>query len=151
VPAYIKAYRCDACGECIKICPSGILHMDDNNRKAFNIEPSMCWECFPCVKVCPQEAIEIRGYSDFVPLGAKVVPKRDTKTNTITWDVTFRSGRKLKFVFPIRTTPWGSIKPPQDLPPPSAEDAQSSLLAEEIRYLGVPALSKPSVGTRQDK
>jgi len=100
----------------------------------------MCWECYPCVKACPQNAIEIRGYSDFVPLGAKVHPKRDTTANTITWTVQFRNGKTLKFTFPIRTTPWGSIKPPQNLP---TGDIKSSLLALEDQYLGVPLFPAP--------
>jgi len=143
MPAFVLPYKCDGCGECIRVCPSGILHMDNSSRKSFNIEPEMCWECFPCVKACPQNAIEIRGYSDFVPLGARVVPKRDTVFNTITWDITFRSGRTLKFTFPIRTTPWNSIRAPQELPPPSRVDLESPLLAEEMKYLGVSVLPTP--------
>ena len=36
----------------------------------------MCSECYACVKLCPQDAIHVRGYADFVPLGAMVQPKR---------------------------------------------------------------------------
>lgn len=36
----------------------------------------MCSECYACVKLCPQEAIHVRGYADFVPLGALVQPRR---------------------------------------------------------------------------
>lgn len=143
MPAYVIPFKCDGCGDCVRVCPSGILHIDDKDRKSFNIEPEMCWECFPCVKACPQNAIEIRGYSDFVPLGARVVPKRDTASNTITWDIKFRSGKTLKFTFPIRTTPWDSIKPSQELPPPTTDDLRSPLLAQEMKYLGVPTLPRP--------
>jgi adenylylsulfate reductase subunit B len=100
----------------------------------------MCWECYPCVKACPQNAIEIRGYSDFVPLGAKVLPKRDTAANTITWTIDFRNGKILKFTFPLRSTPWGSIKAPQDLP---SGDINSQSLALEDQFLGVEKLPTP--------
>jgi hypothetical protein len=50
-----------------------------------------------------------------------------------------------RFKFPIRTTPWGSIEPHQDLPAPSVDGAKQPGLCGEARYLGVPTL--PSVAT----
>ncbi len=58
--------------------------------KAYNCEPDMCWECYNCVKICPTQAIEVRGYADFTPLGASVVPMRGTED--IMWTVKFRGG-----------------------------------------------------------
>ena len=143
MPAYVVPFRCDGCGACIKVCPSGILHIDGGTRKAFNIEPEMCWECYPCAKACPQDAIQIRGYSDFVPLGATLHCKRDTLRNTITWTVRFRNGVRKQFSFPIRTTPWDSIRAPaeQQVPPPGA--LRTPLLAFEPDYLMVPELPSP--------
>ena len=37
------------------------MHIDTTYRRAFNIEPNMCWECYSCVKACPQNAIDVRG------------------------------------------------------------------------------------------
>jgi adenylylsulfate reductase, subunit B len=143
VPAYVVPYKCDGCGECIKVCPQGILHIDPINRKSFNIETDMCWECFPCVKACPQKAIEVRSYSDFAPLGGRVTCDRDTKANTITWHVRYKNGKEYTFTFPIRTTTWGSIKPPQELPPPAADALGTQLLSAEPGIFGLKDLPRP--------
>jgi adenylylsulfate reductase subunit B len=52
--------------------------LNKESMKATNQEPSMCWECYSCVKICPVQAIEVRGYADFVPMGASVTPMRST-------------------------------------------------------------------------
>jgi len=83
--------------------------LDKNIMKAFNREPEMCWECFNCVKMCPQQAIDVRGYADFVPMGGSVVPMRST--DSIMWTVKFRNGMVKRFKFPIRTTPEGRADP----------------------------------------
>ena len=69
MPTFVYMTRCDGCGQCVDICPSDIMHIDTTHRRAFNIEPNMCWECYSCVKACPQFAIDCRGYADFAPLG----------------------------------------------------------------------------------
>jgi adenylylsulfate reductase subunit B len=69
----------------------------------------MCWECYNCVKICPQQAIDVRGYADFVPMGASVVPLRGS--DSIMWTVKFRDGSAKRFKFPIRTTAEGSAEP----------------------------------------
>jgi adenosine phosphosulfate reductase beta subunit len=71
MPTFVYMTRCDGCGQCVDICPSDIMHIDTTYRRAFNIEPNMCWECYACVKACPQFAIDCRGYADFAPLGHK--------------------------------------------------------------------------------
>ena len=65
------------------------------------------WECYNCVKICPQQAIEVRGYADFVPLGGNVIPLR--VTDAIMWTIKFRNGTLKRYKFPIRTTAEGSI------------------------------------------
>ena len=65
----------------------------------------MCWECYNCVKICPQQAVDVKGYADFVPMGASVVPLRGSED--IMWTVKFRNGSLKRFKFPIRTTPEG--------------------------------------------
>ena len=91
------------------ICPNDLMVLDTDRMKAFNAEPDMCWECFNCVKICPTQAIEVRGYADFTPLGASVVPMRGSED--IMWTVKFRGGSIKRFKFPIRTTPEGEAKP----------------------------------------
>jgi adenylylsulfate reductase subunit B len=82
---------------------------DRETMKAWNQEPDQCWECYNCVKICPTQAIEVRGYADFVPLGASVIPLRGT--DAIMWTVKFRNGTLKRFKFPIRTTAEDSIDP----------------------------------------
>ena len=66
MPTFVYMTRCDGCGNCVDICPSDIMHIDKTVRRAVNIEPNMCWECYSCVKACPQNAIDVRGYADFL-------------------------------------------------------------------------------------
>ena len=47
---FVYMTRCDGCGHCVDICPSDIMHIDENIRRAKNIEPNFCWECYSCVK-----------------------------------------------------------------------------------------------------
>ena len=77
MPTFVYMTRCDGCGHCVDICPSDIMHIDPVYRRAYNIEPNMCWECYSCVKACPQHAIDVRGYADFAPLGHSVRVRRE--------------------------------------------------------------------------
>jgi adenylylsulfate reductase subunit B len=140
MPTFVYMTRCDGCGHCVDICPSDIMHIDKTYRRALNIEPNMCWECYSCVKACPQFAIDCRGYADFAPLGHSVRVRREEEKGTISWKIKFRDGREKDFVSPIRTTPWGSIPSPAELPVPTAEMMQSQHLAQEPDALNVPAL-----------
>jgi adenylylsulfate reductase subunit B len=82
--------KCDGCkGQdktaCMYICPNDLMMLNKETMKAWNDEPEMCWECYNCVKICPQQAIDVRGYADFVPMGASVVPLRGSED--IMWTV----------------------------------------------------------------
>ena len=82
MPSYVITDKCDGCKAldktaCQHICPNDLMVLDKEKMKAFNQAPDMCWECMCCVKLCPVQAIEIRGYADFVPLGATVTPLPD--------------------------------------------------------------------------
>ena len=145
MPTFVYMTSCDGCGHCVDICPSDIMHIDTTYRRAYNIEPNMCWECYACVKACPQNAIDVRGYADFAPLGHSVRVLREEKKGVVSWKVKFRDGREKNFVSPIRTTPWGSIKGPADYDKPSAEDFKAQELAHEPDALNVdrlPALTR---------
>ncbi|MBW1985655.1 MAG: adenylyl-sulfate reductase subunit beta [Deltaproteobacteria bacterium] len=129
MPSFVIVEKCDGCKAldrtaCQYICPNDLMILEpeprpDGTKKAYNQEPDQCWECFNCVKICPQQAIEIRHYSDFTPLGSSTIPLRGT--DSIMWTIKFRDGKTMKrFKFPIRTTPEGSIdvykgKPEADL------------------------------------
>ena len=145
MPTFVYMTQCDGCGHCVDICPSDIMHIDKTYRRAVNIEPNMCWECYSCVKACPQNAIDVRGYADFAPLGHSVRVLREEEKATVSWKVKFRDGRKKNFVSPIRTTEWGSIPSPAELKRPSEEEMQNQELSHEPDALnipnGLPALS----------
>lgn len=149
MPTFVYMARCDGCGQCVDICPSDIMHIDPVYRRSYNVEPNFCWECYSCVKACPQHAIDVRGYADFNPLGHSVRVHRDTERSTIFWKIRYRNGRLKEFEFPIRTTPWGSIRPPSDYAGPDRDALGSPLLAHEPEALGVdrlPALAESGEG-----
>ena len=100
MPTFVYMTRCDGCGYCVDICPSDIMHIDKTYRRAYNIEPNMCWECYSCVKACPQHAIDCRGYADFAPMGHSVRALREEAKGTISWKIKFRDGEEKDFVSP---------------------------------------------------
>ena len=137
MPTFVYMTRCDGCGHCVDICPSDIMHIDKTLRRATNIEPNMCWECYSCVKACPQNAIDVRGYADFAPLGHKVRVLREEEKGTISWKIRFRDGREKNFLSPITTKPWGeAIEDLATLPVPDKEALESQLLCYEPDVLG---------------
>jgi len=147
MPTFVYMTRCDGCGHCVDICPSDIMHIDKTYRRAYNIEPNFCWECYSCVKACPMNAIDVRGYADFAPLGHSVRVLREEEKGTISWRIKFRDGRTKDFVSPITTQPWGEKIPElakYDVPDNEALD--SSLLCHEPEYLkvdsGLPTIDK---------
>ena len=147
MPTFVYMTRCDGCGQCVDICPSDIMHIDKTYRRAYNIEPNFCWECYSCVKACPQHAIDVRGYSDFAPLGHSVRVLREEEKGTVSWKIKYRDGRIKEFEFPIRTTPWGSIKSPADYEQPDAQALSSVMLAHEPEALMVNSL--PTLPSRK--
>ena len=114
MPSFVITEKCDGCKAldktaCQHICPNDLMVLNKDKMKAYNQAPEMCWECMCCVKICPVQAIEVRGYADFVPMGANVTPMRSS--DSIMWTVKFRNGQLKRFKFPIRTTPEGSAVP----------------------------------------
>jgi adenylylsulfate reductase, subunit B len=118
------------------------MHIDPVYRRSYNIEPNFCWECYSCVKACPQNAIDVRGYADFVPLGHKVRVLREPEKGSNLLEDPVPRGRKKEFTFPIRTTPWGSIKAPSDYPAPDMSGLASQLLAHKPEGLHIAKLPR---------
>ena len=144
---FVYMTRCDGCGHCVDICPSDIMHIDKTIRRAVNIEPNFCWECYSCVKACPQNAIDVRGYADFAPMGHKVRVLREEEKGTISWKIKFRNGTIKTFVSPITTKPWGTCIPKlAEKSVPTKKDLESQLLYNEPEYLkidgGLPEMEK---------
>jgi len=102
--------------------------LDKEIMKAYNQDPQMCWECYSCVKICPTQAIEVRGYADFVPMGASVSALRST--DSIMWTVQFRSKdiKPKRFKFPIRKGVEEGKAQPFDLYPTADDDLKSPTL-----------------------
>jgi adenylylsulfate reductase subunit B len=113
------------------------MHIDKSLRRAYNIEPNMCWECYSCVKACPHHAIDVRGYADFAPLGHSVRVHRDEEKGIISWRIKFRNGKKdMDLVAPITTKPWGTAIPKlSEAPAPSKDMVNSQLLFNEPKYV----------------
>ena len=145
MPTFVYMTRCDGCGHCVDICPSDIMHIDKTYRRAYNIEPNMCWECYSCVKACPQNAIDDRGYADFAPMGHSVRVLREPEKGTISWKLKFRDGTVKEFVSPIRTTEWGSIPSAETYNAPKSNEYKTQELSHEPDALnledGLPALA----------
>ena len=147
MPSFVYQAKCDGCGKCVDICPSDLMHLDPAQRKAYNVEPDYCWECYSCVKECPQHAIDMRGYADFSPMGHKVLPLREKEKGVISWKIVYRNGMRKNFVFPIRTTPFGTAKASYEYEAPSDAELRSEALSHEPKLLMIegelPTLAKP--------
>ncbi len=147
MPSYVDPNACDACAKehrgplCVYICPNDLMVLDPAANKGFNREPEMCSECYACVKLCPQNAVHVRGYADFVPLGAEVQPKY--VGGQIQWDITFRDGRTEQFTFPVRTTEEGSADPFSGIPEADMGRLRSPLLFGEPGVLEIDQLPTP--------
>jgi len=50
---------CDACGECVKACPKGILKISDKKVKVTDL--TQCTLCKACAEVCPAKAAKVSG------------------------------------------------------------------------------------------
>lgn len=142
MPSYVIPDKCDGCKAldktaCQHICPNDLMVLDKDKMKAYNQDPSMCWECYNCVKICPTQAVQVRGYADFVPMGASAVPLRST--DSILWTVTFRDGTLKRFKFPIRTTPEGTAVPNGGFD--TKTDLNSNALFTEPSSLGLAAVA----------
>ena len=143
MPSYVIDEKCDGCkGQdktaCMHICPNDLMVLDTERMKAYNREPSYCWECYCCIKLCPTQAMDVRGYADFMPLGAASTPLRGTED--IMWTITFRDGRIKRFKYQTRTTPEGSIQPLEGFPEANVADINNQLLLGEPDIMGVTAL-----------
>lgn len=146
MPSFVIPDKCDGCKAedrtaCQYICPNDLMILDKASNKAYNRSPEMCWECYNCVKICPTQAVEVRGYADFMPLGGIVQPLRSS--DSIMWTVKFRNGKIKRFKFATRTIPEGSAKPDADFST-NTEELASPLLRTEPGSLGTEELAKVS-------
>ena len=60
----IEKEKCDFCGACSKLCPSGSLFTHIDNEKEYLLQkPSKCFKCGLCEKICPQVAISYKSFN----------------------------------------------------------------------------------------
>ena len=147
MPTFVNPNACNACAEehlgplCVYICPNDLMALDVDANKGFNQEPDMCSECYACVKLCPEEAINVRGYADFVPMGAIVQPHRTE--DGLQWEVVFRDGRRFEFTYQSRTRAAGSVVPYEGFTEDQSRDLRNQNLAGDSNWLGVDSLPVP--------
>lgn len=144
MPSFVINEKCDGCKAldrtaCQYICPNDLMVLDKETNKAYNRAVEMCWECYSCVKICPNQAIEVRGYADFMPAGAMVQPMKSS--DSIMWSVKFRSKAIKRFKFPTRTIPEGTAQPDAGFET-GTDDINSPLLRTEPNSLGISDLPK---------
>ncbi len=142
MPSFVINEKCDGCKAqdktaCQYICPNDLMVLNKETNKAYNRATDMCWECYNCVKICPTQAIEVRGYADFMPMGGYVQPLRST--DAIMWSVRFRNGKIKRFKFPIRTIPEGTAEPDAGFAT-GTDDIKSPLLRTEPGSCGTDEL-----------
>jgi NAD-dependent dihydropyrimidine dehydrogenase PreA subunit len=50
--------RCTGCGECVAVCPHGVLAVSE--RKAAIVDRDSCMECGACRRNCPTGAVHVQ-------------------------------------------------------------------------------------------
>ena len=55
----INADACIGCSACVNMCPTRVLSLDPDTKKAVLQRPEQCISCGHCFSICPVEAIEI--------------------------------------------------------------------------------------------
>ncbi len=57
----IDEEKCQGCGECVEICPSGVLELQEKDGKkvAVVVNQEECLACRACEAQCPNNAITV--------------------------------------------------------------------------------------------
>ncbi len=57
MPPKVDIGKCEGCGNCVAVCPTGVFEMGEGKSKV--VHPEACTNCMQCVENCPQQAIEL--------------------------------------------------------------------------------------------
>ena len=52
--------KCNTCKLCIKLCPSNVFGLSEDNRRIVVENEESCLACLVCEKLCPRKAISIQ-------------------------------------------------------------------------------------------
>ena len=59
----VEKSKCVGCGKCVKVCPGGLLHLDEHRNPVIadisEFGWNGCWKCGHCLAVCPEGAIRV--------------------------------------------------------------------------------------------
>ncbi len=56
MPAFVNRDLCNACGECIDVCPTEAISMVEGKAQ---VDPDECTECYACIDPCPEDALSM--------------------------------------------------------------------------------------------
>lgn len=84
-PFYSRTFEpsCTVCEVCAQRCPTGALHVEnDETGKAISYDSMLCTNCTLCAVICPQEAVKARAYKvdDLMVRKRKELVRLDTVT-----------------------------------------------------------------------
>ena len=64
--------RCNQCGACVTMCPSGALALPDRETMAVAFDVEKCVACGLCVQACPSRAMHV-AFNGLEDLGLKTL------------------------------------------------------------------------------
>ncbi len=50
---------CNGCGICVNSCPTDVIRMDEEDKKAIIKYPEDCMLCHSCEQDCPENAMSV--------------------------------------------------------------------------------------------
>jgi len=57
MPAVVDKDRCEGAGDCIDVCPTEAITMQDGKAV---VDEDLCGDCGVCEDACPHEAIQMQ-------------------------------------------------------------------------------------------
>ena len=79
--------RCIGCGQCVKVCPGGVLSLNQHKKVEMKDFEEFgwtgCWKCEHCLAVCPTGAISIFGHKPEKSLPIGDIKDMSATVNTL--------------------------------------------------------------------